>query len=1483
MGIFYGPNGPVSTEKDYDVVKTVPEGYVLYHKEHPTSLVFFGGQTVKVKNGIIVNQPDSNWVLEEYEAYQNKYEQGKSEEEKLALAYLQYLQTLSEENTEESQEEDTEKAFGYELFDFLNNIKEGEQLSFGFLGIDGNGKIINPSFNRVFFILHLLALKAFKNLFGEEIQKSDKDVETIFKQAFSKPENIQALLKETKRILKEKFRFETEAPYNFFFTLAVQSLMPPPYLSKIEELFDLSEKLYNFLAKDNSILETTRYNKDFWWGFFKLLFYKGSDGTVYLNKNHLPLLIMLDGFSSSILGEESLITEKIVASKFSRLFINPDIEGSLVGALKKGNFQLFRSILYTHLSASLPEIEKYLFDKSAANYLAHATDSAKTLLGLLPFLVFADREGHLEKLFKQARSVITLQGSSSEDWFPISAVKAWLEGILPLYSEYLEKQKRKSQDFISPELLYLFSSLYEKSRSIDDKTLVLDFNSFISKNLQQNEFSYREELREKTYQVFDRLLRAWADETNYVPERNSILPLLFISPELFQYVPEELKTELLKYLRGNKNFAFDQNKNLVSSLLGQKTKNLPRELKNVFKEIFSLPANKALSYQSISLLYSAILQSIENNLDDPQLLGNTVDFARNVFVFLENLFSGTSKTLNMYYASHFALLKEFNYRFKLHEFLYDLAKNQEGIKRYYLEALADSLLSKNNLEEIPAQTHYLQNSLRSVLFDFNIHAIKIKDEEVRTFLHRFSAHLESINAGDERISVKTLIGLNFAKKIFEELINSTEDINHKTLLSETLVKLTALKNSILFFGNMRSVNSQLQVFDSPIKSFEYRFLTAKALREILEIAENYSENLARSELTIADLIPDVSGEGAFVRIEASKDSGIYFTFSMLNYTDGFFEDKVSLEEVRNYLFNTNSLGLLKDSEKFGLLDLIVKALKKTYEPIVEEKVSNISLSTMIDPKIFGSILFIRKGQTEFLNSQKYDHLDIDIEEVEDVEFNESLSSPNFLGRLAKLHPLYMKVKLKNQDIVLSISNFDTRVLIDTIYDFSNGDRTLFEKLIESYNLFYRENKSSFRVFAFVHLLSRVENKKEFLKHFVKNILKGLHKDYVVGAVNSGRGINFSSPIIGEETAVRGERAEKAPNISSVFFSYAFSELVNSALRKVMPEKYRKLLESFNDRVKYILHPAGWLYVTDTTMVVSPFATFSKTLEDRLARGLSGNDYISFRDLFETERVFGEEIAKEAVREFTRLKTGPSLAPTSIAIRKHISDTLDSEGPTKAALLGLYKSATAFMHEFGHAIYNIYERKAKAGESISEIYSRVNVPAIKSLIAELLGLFDELPEEAQEVKTQVQELEKVVEDILKEELKKTNDPLLEQYIKQASLPEKFSKILERPERLQYKDTTAIFNVFAKIMRTLKEKADPRRISAFEGRLKEKYRIMDLYSLLIPEEIPSTALETKMLLGEEEFARRYPDYNKFINEVLEKATEKEIYFSSQRRKD
>lgn len=79
MGVIYEKNNIIPTEKDYDVVKYVPEGFVLYRLDDPGS-VYYSGQFVGVRNGIKVNSPDSKWVLESIFDYAMKVYGRKTEQ-----------------------------------------------------------------------------------------------------------------------------------------------------------------------------------------------------------------------------------------------------------------------------------------------------------------------------------------------------------------------------------------------------------------------------------------------------------------------------------------------------------------------------------------------------------------------------------------------------------------------------------------------------------------------------------------------------------------------------------------------------------------------------------------------------------------------------------------------------------------------------------------------------------------------------------------------------------------------------------------------------------------------------------------------------------------------------------------------------------------------------------------------------------------------------------------------------------------------------------------------------------------------------------------------------------------------------------------------------------------------------------------------------------------------------------------------------------
>lgn len=131
MGTFYGPNGPQSNDKPYDVVKVVPEGYVLYHKDDPF-FVYFSGQNVPLKNGVIVNYQDSNWILESEDVYKGKFLNREVEElfsPKKETVYFDitppnesvrvFLEKINQkkndkENNEEKQKVDANKIFSPE-------------------------------------------------------------------------------------------------------------------------------------------------------------------------------------------------------------------------------------------------------------------------------------------------------------------------------------------------------------------------------------------------------------------------------------------------------------------------------------------------------------------------------------------------------------------------------------------------------------------------------------------------------------------------------------------------------------------------------------------------------------------------------------------------------------------------------------------------------------------------------------------------------------------------------------------------------------------------------------------------------------------------------------------------------------------------------------------------------------------------------------------------------------------------------------------------------------------------------------------------------------------------------------------------------------------------------------------------------------------------------------------------------------------------
>jgi hypothetical protein len=106
MGTFYSKDGPIQTEKDYDVVKRVPEGQVVYNSKFP-NLVFYQNQVLPMRNGVIVNYQDSDWVMESYQNFINKYHP---------------QQTAQQEIIDESQTSETTEKIKEKLIETIQEI-----------------------------------------------------------------------------------------------------------------------------------------------------------------------------------------------------------------------------------------------------------------------------------------------------------------------------------------------------------------------------------------------------------------------------------------------------------------------------------------------------------------------------------------------------------------------------------------------------------------------------------------------------------------------------------------------------------------------------------------------------------------------------------------------------------------------------------------------------------------------------------------------------------------------------------------------------------------------------------------------------------------------------------------------------------------------------------------------------------------------------------------------------------------------------------------------------------------------------------------------------------------------------------------------------------------------------------------------------------------------------------------------------------------
>ena len=171
MGVIYEKDNVIPTEKDYDVVKFVPEGFVLYRLDSPSS-VYYPGQFVGVRNGIKVNSPDSKWVLESVfdyamKVYGRKAEQpvpaefSQEEEEKHILTHKDFIEGAKRV---------------LKSFDYKPTLKDYKDLIF-YSAYFILGKISNYSFINIYDILN--HIKPMDEEFFSETNISEEDLEFL--------------------------------------------------------------------------------------------------------------------------------------------------------------------------------------------------------------------------------------------------------------------------------------------------------------------------------------------------------------------------------------------------------------------------------------------------------------------------------------------------------------------------------------------------------------------------------------------------------------------------------------------------------------------------------------------------------------------------------------------------------------------------------------------------------------------------------------------------------------------------------------------------------------------------------------------------------------------------------------------------------------------------------------------------------------------------------------------------------------------------------------------------------------------------------------------------------------------------------------------------------------------------------------------------------------------------------------------------------
>lgn len=1478
MGTFYSITGPITTEKDYDVVKRVPEGFVLYHKEYPTSFVFFEGQVIKPKNGVIVNQPDSNWVLEEYETYMQKYGQNFTEP-----SYSEEGAQFDDSNSSNLDEDKNDEKEFVELIEeedtFDVNLSEGSLMFINSILNIGEDWKLHPreaSLKDFFSIMSFLAIGFLiekGHLSAEEI--ANEDLTFVFKK--------EGVFEELKKFVS---RYIEGLSDNVLSTITYLLLakfdgknqeIDPNWISKFYELYkdrfkgiDFSEgRIKGYDAEKNLIYALTP----------KVLLNLTIDDIRH-KKNLIKTIFDVNNFLyDSGFGFD--LSEEGTLRKLLNEFLEKLIEQTLPSENDILSQRSFKKTL-----SSFVFDEKTNTVLAALGLFASLDDSAyeefKNLF-IQAHKLYENLMNAYEELYNEDNEIVVVAAKANFE----NALEKLIDFFLQSLTSFISEKSFLNEDDVYDFTIFLSSFIHDpdEAQEIYKTNVLKEASEVFVENIPAETY-----LRSVLFS--NDLDKDEIEKIIYMLHKTKTLTLLY--PELSKYTDTSLLAQEIEIEKETESYS-SEFKNILSileNLTKRPIKEKIPELKYILDTVNNILSQKYNNEGHIlteKLLH--ILDTIlEKYSDNPLKLFEVGNFVKDLIDFLSDIatkgFSSLSSLDN--YDVLYAINDLSDYMIYAYDKIVNNEIKAEGDQKLFYRiattsfltylnkpsSLAKKLLSVSSehlalIGEASSDVYIVLSNLKFISSEDKeklLRAIdKVYDSATKTFeelerskkvTKRTIASLESMMFFLEDFIRKDLkeILSKYEKDFYSSYKEDFEKLSRA--YKEIYTSLFAIRSNLMF-------NSLTDIFEGePPKTFpaflesRYKTLLVDTVRRLIENSD-LIQIKRRIEINLVSLFNE---DKSYSSSSTKEDKLDFLTiqtalgkprlFARIPIPEDFknrehLYQAYWVDELKEYFFEKGFEELINTSqEKYGVLDILPRELSlrsldhlfkdsTTYEIGKDLQAMTASLisrggsyylpvkvkepSELLKKLISSQIYEIKKSLSSEEKTKTLDRLRISLKDFDVIEY----STEDKL----KLDEISAKIRIGKETYRISIKEIGHHVYLNALVDCykslgkSNEEIiSAVEKLGKTITELYSDYKRKFSINKILESLDDVDKDT-----FIKFVIKSAIENYVEGkssfAISKEDNIMISPPKsyeIGEVyTGIKRNVKYHAP------FNTPFSSLMAGrfleAVKPFLGEEWFNFIKALSERyVNIVINPNGWYNATKERININPFAHLINRATSPYSISLMLEEIEKYHD---KKEVIREELKKDAT--------------------KLVDKGQPNKGDFSSLLLTIKAFTATLVHEVGHALAHAYPSVDKE-EKIER-----GIDSVTYYIPEF------------------------VKNYFIEELKPRITKFLEEIKDELDLGDLFVQKLIAVATNEESSLDLLYSNYNDFIKVLKSQISSKgeEIEKKIIDLMEKYQIMNFYSFLNIVEVPSTALEFYFLNGEEEFKKKYPIYYPIVKRFIE----------------